>query len=370
MKTDSRLKPGSLLNKDWSSLVSRLGGAAALDQTARETRAFLRAREIRCAVDLLRLVLGYCLGERGLRSTAAWAAAVALADVSNPAILYRLRRCGDWLTLLIGQLLATAVPSPGAGRLIRIVDATCVLKPGPEARKKNRLWRIHAAFDLPRERFGCFELTDEHGGEQFDRLAVVKGEIRIGDRAYLQPSRIANVLRRGADIIVRCGWRNARWLDASREPVDLHRELREADERIDRPIWIACQGQSPLALRLVAARLPRAAAEAARRQTRAQGRKSGYTPSRKTLDAASWVILVTSLPAEQYSTQDVLDLYRLRWRIELAFKRLKSLVDLKKPPGIDERSARPWLLAHLLLILLLEPLVDALEDSPRWANAA
>jgi Transposase DDE domain len=134
--------------------------------------------------------------------------------------------------------------------------------------------------------------------------------------------------------------------------------------------WIACKGRSPLALRLIAVRKPRVAADAARRQARQQGRKSGYTPSRKTLHAAGWFIVVTSLPVKQYSTDDVLDLYRLRWRIELAFKRLKSLIELKKPPGIDERSAKPWVLAHLLLILLLEPLVDALEDSPRWAYAA
>jgi len=364
------MKTDSLLNEDWSGVVTQLGGTVSLNQTARATKAFRRPREIRCAVDLLRLVLAYCLGERGLRATAAWAAAVELTDVSNPAILYRLRQCGDWLTLLIGQLLATAVPQPGKGRLIRLVDATCVLKPGPEARKKNRLWRVHAAFDLPAERFGCFELTDEHGGEQFDRIPVVKGEIRIGDRAYLQPARIANVLKRGADIIVRAGWRGARWLDVMRKPFDLHKELRKTRERLDRPIWIACKGRAPLALRLIAVRRSKIAAEAARRAARKQGRKSGYTPSRKTLDAASWLILVTSLPAKKYSTDDVLDLYRLRWRIELAFKRLKSLIDLKKPPGIDERSARPWVLAHLLLILLLEPLVDALEDSPHWAAAA
>jgi DDE family transposase len=342
---------------------------ASLDITARATQAFVRPREIRRPVDLLRLILAYCLGERGLRATAAWAAACGLADVSNPAILYRLRQCGDWLTLLIGQALAAAAPRPSQGRLIRLVDATMVLKPGPEARQNNRLWRIHAAFDLPNERFGCFELTDEHGGEQLDRIAVVKGEIRIGDRVYAQPPRIASVLDQGGDIIVRAGWRNLRWLDAMRKPVDLHKLLCAAGERIDRAIWIACEGRSPLALRLIAIRKSDAAAEAARRAVRQQGRKSGYTPSRETLDAASWFILVTSLPAENFTTEDVLDLYRLRWRIELAFKRLKSLIGLKKPPGTDERSAKPWVLAHLLMILLLEPLVDALEDSPRWAQA-
>ncbi len=52
------------------------------------------------------------------------------------------------------------------------------------------------------------------------------------------------------------------------------------------------------------------------------------------------------------------------WRIELAFKRLKSLIGLMAPPGTDERSARPWVPAHLLIILLLEPLVDELETLP------
>ena len=41
-------------------------------------------------MDLLRLILAYCLGERGLRSTAAWATAMGLADISNVALLQRL----------------------------------------------------------------------------------------------------------------------------------------------------------------------------------------------------------------------------------------------------------------------------------------
>lgn len=65
------------------------------------------------------------------------------------------------------------------------------------------LWRVQAVFDLPTERFSAFDLTDETVGEQFDRATVVPGEIRIGDRYYLQPDRIANVLAAKGDIIVR-----------------------------------------------------------------------------------------------------------------------------------------------------------------------
>jgi hypothetical protein len=359
------------LNEDWLDVVERLGGAAALTRSAREARAFLRPREVKSAVDLLRLVLAYCLGRNGLRLTAAWAAAVGLVDLSNVALLYRLRQCGDWLALLVSGVLADATPRPGANRLIRIVDATSVLKAGQAAKRGNRLWRVHAAFDVPHERFGWVELTDERGGERFDRMPVVKGEIRIGDGAYLQPDRIATVLEGGGDVLVRAGWRNTRWLDADGEPVDLLGVFQQAQgEPIDRPIWVRRQRGPALALRLIAVPLSEQAAAAARRKARRQAAKEGYQLSQGALIAADWFILLTSLEVAEFSLDDILALYRLRWRVELAFKRLKSLIGLRRPPGTDPRSARPYLLAHLLLLLLLEPLVDALEDSPRWANAA
>lgn len=362
----------SLVNRDWKGIVARLGGATSLEASARETRAFLRARAIASAVDLLRMILAYCLGARGLRSTTAWASAVGLVDISNVALLYRLRQCGDWLALLVGQTLAFEAPEAAQGRLIRLIDATMVPKAGAVSKEKNKLWRIHSAFDLPSERFGFFELTDEKGGERLDRVPVVQGEIRIGDRAYLQPDRIGEILLEGADIVVRAGWKNARWLGGDNQPIDLLAILRKGAERglIDQPIHIARKSGDPLALRLVAIKKSPQAAEAARRKARREAAKGRHAISQGTLVAAEWVILVTSLPPSSFTTADVLALYRLRWRIELAFKRLKSLVGLKGPPGIDERSAKPYLLAHLLMILLLEPLVDEFEDSPRWGLAA
>lgn len=362
----------SLVNEDWARVVARLGGPEALDVTARETKAFVRPREIANAVDLLRLILAYCLGERGLRLTAAWATSVGLVDISNVALLYRLRQCGDWLALLVGQVLSAAAPKASRGRLIRIIDATTVPKAGRDARKGNQLWRIHSAFDLPRERFGHFELTDQQAGETLDRIPAVKGEIRIADRVYLQPGRMAKLLEAGADFLIRAGWKSASWLDAKGRPVDLVAELRKAAGRglIDRPIWIKPKRGAPLALRLVAVKKPPQAAAEARRKAHRQAQRGGHQLSRQTLDAADWVMMVTSLAPQDFATADILALYRLRWRIELGFKRLKSLIGLKGPPGIDERSARPHILAHLLVILLLEPLVAELEDSPRSALAA
>ena len=356
----------SLVTEGFEGVISRLGGRAHIEKSARETRAFLRARGIDDALVLLRLILAYCLGGKGLRLTAAWAASLGVADISNVALLYRLRQCGDWLSVLAGNALSSACPKAAQGRTVRIVDATAVPKAGQKAKVSNGLWRLHCAFDLPSERFSHFELTDESEGERLDRIPVDKGEIRLADRAYLSAERIAAVVEAGGDIVVRAGWRNARWLGADGKPFDLIAALKKASElgKIDMPVWLGRKGAPALALRLVAVRKPPHAIAEARRKARQAAQRKGSQISDETLVAAEWVILVTSLAAEAYPTDDVLALYRLRWRIELAFKRLKSLIGLKEPPGFDERSAKPWILAHLLLALLIEPLADGLDDSP------
>ena len=44
---------------------------------------------------------------------------------------------------------------------------------------------------------------------------------------------------------------------------------------------------------------------------------------------AGWLMLITSLPREAWPAERVLTLYRRRWQVELAFKRLKSLIGLE-----------------------------------------
>jgi hypothetical protein len=267
----------SLSNRDWEGLVTQLGGSEALEASARQTKALLRARVIESAVVLLWMILSYCLGVRGLRSASAWATAIGLVDISNVGLLYRLRRSGDWLALLVGEALASGRPAAAGGRAIRIIDSTAVSKAGRDGRRHG-LWRIHSAFDLPAERFGAFEITHERGGERLDRIPAVAGEIRLADRVFLQPARMSAILDAGADFIIRAGWRNARWLDEAGGPIDLLDllEIGAATGWIDRPIWIGRKQGGPLCLRLVAIRKPPQAAEAGRRKAASEARRGGH----------------------------------------------------------------------------------------------
>jgi hypothetical protein len=357
----------SLTHEDWYWTIEKLGGASLIAETARESKAFLRPREVRSAVDLLRLTLAYCLGHMGLRLTAAWAEATGVASLSDVALLGRLRNTGPWLMRLIAHLLELGCPPAAQGRLIRIIDASSVAKAGFNPKGTNGVWRVHAAFALPSEQFDFLELTDESGGERLDRVPVVPGEIRIGDAAYLQVDQMGEVTAQGADVLVRANWRHARWLHADGTSFDILQLLRDASQAgsIDQPVWLGRKkGVAPLPARLIAIRKPPAAIAEARRKVHEAARKQGRQASQGSLLACEWVILVTSLSREAFSLDDIFKLYRMRWRIELAFKRLKSLIGLRSPPAKDPRLAKPWILSHLLTSLLLEPLIDEFGVSP------
>jgi hypothetical protein len=355
----------SLDDEGWAETIKLLGGEQLIAQSARDTKAFLRPRGIRSAADLLRLTLAYCLGKVGLRAIVAWAVACDIADISDVALLGRLRNTGPWLQQLIGRLLRREQAIALKDRLIRILDATTVPKAGVQDKKNNGLWRVHCSFDLEREQFDFVEVTDQSEAELIDRVPVVRGEIRIGDRAYLQADRIANVLDQDGDVVVRAPWNNARWLNENGQALALIDRLKNSkDEIVDFPVWLGRKKGLPLKMRLIALRKSEAAANETRRLLNKEAKAKGRQVRQETLIAAGFVILVTSLTQDEFTADSILKLYRLRWRIELAFKRLKSLIGLRPPPAKDPRIVKPWILAHILIALLTGPLTEEFGVSP------
>jgi hypothetical protein len=69
-----------------------------------------------------------------------------------------------------------------------------------------------------------------------------------------------------------------------------------------------------------------------------------------------WVL--TTLTAEEISDAVVLKLYRLRWQVELLFKRLKSQLHIDALPTRDGPTARSWILARLLAAAIAQKMVQ------------
>jgi IS4 transposase len=109
------------------------------------------------------------------------------------------------------------------------------------------------------------------------------------------------------------------------------------------------------------------AAQAELRRVKRKAQKNQRVGDPRTKLGARYMMIVTSLDAETYPAADVLALYRLRWQIELAFKRLKSLLHLDRLPAKNKELARAWLNAHLMLALLIDEMTQQALDSPPCA---
>src|SRR5262245_65958965 len=84
----------------------------------------------------------------------------------------------------------------------------------------------------------------------------------------------------------------------------------------------------PIAVRLVAMRKPKHATQETIAKLKREAARKGKAVHASTLIAAGWTILVTSLARQEFPAQKVGDLYRLSWRIEIAFKHAKSRIGL------------------------------------------
>src|SRR5258708_777062 len=78
----------------------------------------------------------------------------------------------------------------------------------------------------------------------------------------------------------------------------------------------------------------------------------------------TWV--VTTLPAPQMGAVGILGLYRVRWQIELLFKRLKSQLHLDTLPSREGPTAKSWMLARLIAAALAQRLVQPSGPLSPW----
>jgi hypothetical protein len=352
----------------WPEVSAHLPAGFDLEATARLRGAFTRAREIKDAATLLRLALAYGGLGMSLRETCAWAEAGEIASLRDPSLLNRLRKAAPWLGDIVTALIAEQANGPAgrwAGYRLRALDGTSICQPGAD----RTTWRLHVGYDLATGQVDQLELTDLHGAENLQRLAYRAGDVVLADRYYARPRDLRPVIDAGADFIVRTGWNSLRLLQPNGEPFDLFAALvAQAEQEGEVQVRIY-EGVSevtplePLILRLVIRRKDPEQTEAEQKRLLKDAKKRGKQPDPRSLEAAKYILLLTSLPATVFPPSDILALYRFRWQIELAFKRFKSLAGLDQLPAKNPGLARAWIYARLIVAIIAERIAGQVPDS-------
>jgi hypothetical protein len=362
--------PGLKTESDFEYLLTFL--PPGWEQKAKELGALRRCRKIPDAQVLLRILLIHLAEGCSLRETAVRARQGGLADVSDVAIMDRLRQTEEWFRWMNNQLMARWIARQpcsvyGERWNVRIVDGTEVTEPGPTGSS----WRIHYAIGLPSLRCSSVEVTDSKGagnGETFARFPVSRGDLFLGDRAYGVTRGIRHVIKNGGDVLVRFGWNALPMLNEhKRNRFDLFAHLRKLRGTAlgDWPVFVGDDTQM-VPGRVCALRKSRQAIEASYKRVRRKAQKSGNTILPQTLEAAEYIFVFTTVPAPLLTPAQVLEFYRGRWQVELVFKRLKSLMELGHLRKTDDQSARAWIHGKLFVAFVLEALLRRGESFFPW----
>ena len=356
-----------MMDEDWRVLTTLF--PSDWRELAASTGALKGLRKNKSEENLLRTLLIHLGCGYSLRETVVRARQADLADLSDVALLKRLRKSKGWLQALCMSLFSErgTIPALGSGNPMRLFDATHISEPG----KTGSIWRVHYSVQIPSLCCDFFKLTPTKGKgtcESFQQFPVEANDFILADRGYSLASGIGYVDEKGAFLTVRFNPQNVSTRTLSNRPFRLLEHLKQfkrAGEVRTWPVLVPTSDARFVRGRLCVVRKTEEAIRQAHDKLKRRASKNGQELRDQTLVYSEYVIVFTTFPQTQFPADAVLEWYRIRWQIELVFKRFKQIAQLGHLPKHDDDSAQAWLYGKLFIALVTEKLIaQAVSVSP------
>ena len=340
---------------------------------AKELGALQRAREIKTPAELLRLILLYLTEGKSFAGTSAIALLSCEAKLSKVAVFKRMRKSSAWLKWLCENIyrraaLTVTKPTWLKNKNVIAVDGSEEVKCG----LRRQCYMLHYSLELFTLDVRELLVTERKTGEKLTNFKQVgKGDIVMGDRIYGNIPGIAYVRQREADYVLRINGRGFHLINGKNQRIDLKKRLLGLEEGKIADIWARCKINSRYEpIRICALRKDSQSEQAGLKRIRKtnQRKHGGKAVTEEQRENNKYIMVATSM-GKEVSAAQVLELYRIRWQIEIAFKRLKSLFHYNDLPAKDSESARAWFYGKLLLAALCETIVNTGRFSPSEAVA-
>jgi hypothetical protein len=195
-----------------------------------------------------------------------------------------------------------------------------------------------------------------------------EGDVLLADRNYLRIAAVRAAIEAKAHVLLRLRWTHPPMRDVARRDFRAlaHAKRLKIGQVGEWPVTLLDPDHEPIKGRVVATKLPTPVAAKAERRVAKTSIKKARSVNPRSLQAAHFVMIFTTLPSATLAATDVLELYRFRWQIELTFKRLKQLLKLGRLPHKDSHAAQSWILAKLVIALLLETLYRNARSISPW----
>lgn len=356
------------MQEDWDLLMNFF--PENWKELAFENDALKGLRKNKSAENLLRTLLIHIGCGYSFRETVVRAKKANLADLSDVAFMKRLRKSKQWLCMLCTSLFKEqgVTLSEESNFNVRLFDATNIKEPG----KTGSLWRIHYSVTMPSLCCDFFKLTETKGkgtGESFFQYPVKNNDYIIADRGYSTASGIHYIVSKKAFVIVRVNTQALLINNLNRKSFSLLKHVQSIRKTGLIKSWnvlIPGHDNSYVKGRICAIRKTEEAIKIAHAKLKSNASKHGTITKPETYEYAKYVIVFTNYPKEDFSPFEILEWYRLRWQVEVTFKRFKSLAQLGHLPKHDDESSKAWLYGKLFVALLIEKLIKYATSISPW----
>ena len=356
------------MTEDWQILLSLFPSNWV--ELASATDALKGLRKDKDAENYMRTLLIHIGCGYSLRETVTRAKQANLADISDVALIKRLRKAKDWLhSICVALFEEQGIALKDTSDFpVRLFDATNVKEPG----KTGSLWRIHYSVQVPSLTCDFFKLTATKGegtGESFFQYSIKKGDYIIADRGYSTASGIHHVVSKKAYVIVRVNTSSLPILDLKGQPFPLLKKVTAIKKPGIVTSWnvlIPARSGETIKGRICVIRKTEEAIELAHEKLKKEAQKKGRTTKSETFEYAKYIVVFSNYPQDIFSEIEILDWYRIRWQVELIFKRFKSIAQLGHLPKHSDDSSKAWLYGKLLVALLTMKLINYAESISPW----
>ncbi len=355
-------------DEDWELLTTFF--PAQWRDLAKSSGALKGLRQDKCEESYLRVLMLHFGCGLSMRETVTRANEANLAKLSSVALFKRLRKSREWLYQLCRALFEERgiKPTIATKHNLRLVDGTLIKEPGPTGAQ----WRIHYSLRWPALRCDYFKLSPVEGAgndESLRQFPMAHGEHILADRGYCHASGIHFVAEQNSYVAVRLNPDGIVLQTPSGDPFNLLQKLKPLQQSGQIAAWNALvpyEKRPPVSVRISAVRKSKIAIALAHKQLRRKTSKQGSELQPETLIYAEYVMVLTTFPEREFPARLVLELYRLRWQIDLVFKRFKQIAQLGHLPKQDPESAKAWLYGKLFVALLTDKVLAQARALSPW----
>jgi hypothetical protein len=330
--------------------------------------AMTRMRGFKTPENLIRTLLIHLSCGHSLRETVVRAKAAKIANISDVALLKRLQGCKNCFhQMCISLMEEQGISIPSSGIKCRLFDGTVVSEDG----KIGTQWRIHYSMLVPSFLCDFFKLTKTDGkgnGETLKQYPIVKNDYIIADRGYSHPEGISHVNLNEAYILLRVNPYSLPLFETDKKKFPLLEKLGEITEIGVSKSWnvIVKSNNNSIQGRICVLRKTDQAILLAQKKLTQKSKAKDKKPQDATLEYAKYVILFTTFPEDEFTCHEILEWYRIRWQVELIFKRFKSITKLGQLPKKNDESSIAWLYGKLFVALITQKLINYTNFFSPW----